>query len=102
MPLLLASLSPALEALLATSRPVLGSATVAVLTLVAVISRLLGRLWLELGRLLHNVYDMILFIPLSAEQALAGRSDQSPESSAEPVVPVTAAKVRKLEFGKGQ
>ncbi len=101
VPLLLALLSPALEALLATSRPVLGSAAVAVLTLIAFISRLLGRLWLELGRLLHQVYDMILFIPLSAEQAIAGRSDQSHGGSGEPVVPAAAAKVRKLGFGNG-
>jgi hypothetical protein len=92
-----------LEALLATSRPVLASGTAALLTVMAVIARLLGRLWLELGRLLHHVYDMILFIPLAAEQALAGRSEQAQDKSAEPIAPAPATpKVRKLEFGKGQ
>jgi len=103
VPLLLALLSPALEALLATSRPVLASGTAALLTVMAVIARLLGRLWIELGRLLHHVYDMILFIPLAAEQALAGRSEQAQDKSAEPIAPAPATpKVRKLEFGKGQ
>ena len=42
IPLLLAVLSPALESLLATSRPVLASATIAILTSGAVLLRLVG------------------------------------------------------------
>jgi hypothetical protein len=73
VPLLLALLSPALESLLATSRPVLMSFVIAVLSLLVVLLRLTGRLWRECARIAHHVYDLILFLPLSIETALDKR-----------------------------
>jgi hypothetical protein len=98
IPLLLAVLSPALESLLATSRPVLASATIAALTASAILLRLLGRLWLELGRLSHHIYDIILFIPLAVEQSLAERRSAATTVVRDEVV--GDAKVSKLQFGK--
>jgi hypothetical protein len=98
IPLLLAILSPALESLLATSRPVLASATIAMLTAGSVLLRLLGRLWLELGRLSHHIYDIILFVPLALEQTLAERRRAAATVVREEVV--GGAKVSKLQFGK--
>ena len=69
VPLLLALLAPAMESLLATSRPALAGIAVAALSLVGLLLRVVGRLWLELGRLSHHVYDLALFLPLALEQA---------------------------------
>ncbi len=95
VPLLLALLSPALEALLATSRPVLASAAVALLTVLSVLLRLSGRVWLELGRLVHQLYDLLLFFPLAIEQTLEKR--RRSEVPAEPALP-KSAKIRRLQF----
>lgn len=97
IPLLLAALAPALESLLATSRPVLASAAVVALTAGAVLLRLLGRLWLELGRLAHHLYDLVLFIPLAIEQTIGER-----RRAAEPQRDETATgtKVARLQFGR--
>src|SRR5690606_10458881 len=73
VPLLLALLCPALEALLATSRPVLASMLIVLLSIGSTGMRLLGRAWIELGRLTHQVYDLLLFLPLAAEQAVVTR-----------------------------
>lgn len=99
IPLLLAVLAPALESLLATSRPVLASAMVVLLTAGAVLLRLLGRLWLELGRLVHHLYDLILFVPLAIEQTLAQR-----RAIANPIVeePGGSTKVARLPIGKAR
>lgn len=69
VPLLLALLAPAMESLLATSRPALAGIAAAALSLVSLLLRLAGRLWLELGRLSHHVYDLALFLPVMLEQA---------------------------------
>ncbi len=100
IPLLLAVLSPALESLLATSRPVLASALIALLTTSALLLRLLGRLWLELGRLMHHLYDLMLFIPLAFEQALVERKRDANTSIRDDAASV--AKVSKLRFGKAR
>jgi hypothetical protein len=99
IPLLLAALAPALESLLATSRPVLASAAVVVLTAGAILLRLLGRLWLELGRLVHHLYDLLLFAPLAIEQTLAQRRQAANPMRDEPT---GYAKVAKLQFGKAR
>lgn len=102
IPLLLAVLAPALESLLATSRPVLASAAVVLLTAGAVLMRLLGRLWLELGRLAHQLYDLVLFVPLAIEQTIAERRRlANAPARDEPAGPATA-KVSRLQFGKAR
>jgi hypothetical protein len=101
IPLLLAVLSPALESLLATSRPVLASAVIAVLTAGAVLLRLLGRLWLELGRLSHHLYDLVLFIPLTLDQSLAERRRAANVPQVSEDAPA-GAKISKLQFGKAR
>ncbi|HSB94934.1 MAG TPA: hypothetical protein VLC91_00685, partial [Spongiibacteraceae bacterium] len=99
IPLLLAVLSPALESLLATSRPVLASATIAALTASGLLLRLFGRLWLELGRLSHQLYDLVLFIPLAVEQSWAERRRvANPTAAAEESI--GGANISKLQFGK--
>jgi hypothetical protein len=100
VPLLLGLLSPALEAFLATSRPVAAAAAVASLMLLSVLLRLIGRAWLECGRLLRRLYDVLLFIPLAIEQAIEKRrsdihAEQTPTSTS---VAVESAKVRRLKF----
>lgn len=101
VPLLIALLSPALEALLATSRPVIAAAAVALLNAFAVIARLLGRVWQELCRATHQIYDLVLFLPLALEKALAARRA---EKSAQPLpasIPDTAvdsAKIHHVQF----
>jgi hypothetical protein len=82
VPLVLALLSPAIESLLATSRPVLMSFAIALLSLTTIALRLTGRLWRELARLAHHVYDLLLFLPLSVEAAIAKRRDSSLEVAA--------------------
>jgi hypothetical protein len=101
VPLLLAVLAPALESLLATSRPVLASAAAALLTLTAVLLRLTGRVWLELGRLTHHVYDILLFVPLAIEEATAQRraAAKARQSSHHEPTAITA-KVTALDFEK--
>jgi hypothetical protein len=103
VPLLLALLAPALEAFLATSQPVLASFLVALLSLSQVLLRLAGRAWLELARLTHHLYDMVIFLPLAVEQALAERRRAAdPHPVIVPPSEATSAKVRTLRFGRAQ
>ncbi len=102
VPLLLALLSPALEALLATSQAVLAGMLVLLLSSGAVLLRLAGRAWLEIGRLMHHVYDVVIFLPLAVEQAIAERKRVRVRK---PVVqrPIPAsAKIRPLHAGNVQ
>lgn len=102
VPLLLALLSPALEALLATSRPVLASMLIALLSTSAVLLRLLGRIWFELGRLARHVYDLLIFIPLAIERSISARHHaKGPKPAVQPALP-TSSKIRALRFGKTQ
>ena len=102
VPLLLALLSPALEAFLATSRPVLASAAAAVLSVLAVLLRLSGRVWLELGRLAHQLYELLLFFPLAIEQTIMERCNKTPvaQSPASESAQAKSAKIRRLQFSK--
>lgn len=102
IPLLLAALAPALESLLATSRPVLASGAIVLLTASSILLRLLGRLWLELGRLTHHLYDLVLFIPLAIEQTIAARRRAAQPPREEAVAADAGAKVAKLQFGKAR
>lgn len=102
--LLLALLAPSLESLLAMSPPVLASAAAVGLTVVALLLRLCGRLWLEVGRLSHHLYDILLFLPLAIEEAIAQRRAQA-VSRRQPVVPEQGAaksKVTALDFEKAR
>ncbi|MDB6061219.1 MAG: hypothetical protein JWM78_1322 [Verrucomicrobiaceae bacterium] len=102
VPLLLALFSPALEALLTTSRPVLASMLIAALSTGSILLRLAGRAWLDVGRLLHHVYDLLLFLPLAVEQAIAARKRAAePVTSIQSSLPVST-KIRPLRFGKVQ
>jgi hypothetical protein len=103
VPLLLALLSPALEAFLATSQPVLASLLVVALSVTEVLLRLAGRTWLELGRLTHHLYDMLIFLPLAIEQAVAERrraAEPQPLVVHKPEAP--SSKIRTLRIGKAQ
>lgn len=103
VPLLLALLSPALEAFLAMSRPVLASAAAALLTMFSVLLRLGGRVWLEFGRVVHQLYDLLLFLPLAVEQTIAERrrtATLTEHTSASESATVESAKVRRLDFSK--
>lgn len=73
VPMLLALLSPALESLLTTSRPVLMSFSIALLAIAAIFLRVTGKLWRELTSLARPVYDLIIVLPLSIEAAIAKR-----------------------------
>lgn len=100
IPLLIALLSPALEAFLATSRPVFAAAMVALLNTFAVVFRLLGKAWMELFRAVHHLYDLILFLPLALERALVARRNEKNHghSSAPGETAVTSAKIRHVQF----
>jgi hypothetical protein len=103
VPLLLALLTPALEAFLATSRPVLASAVAAFLTMLAVLLRLSGKVWLELGRLTRQLYDLLLFFPLAIEQTIEERRRSGMHVEQSPLpAPTTAesTKIRRLQFSK--
>lgn len=100
VPLLLALLAPSLESLLATSRPLAASTAAALLVVSSLLLRLLGRLTLECGRLAHLLYDVILFLPLAAEEALSQRKQAAAAApaAAEPIA--GSAKVTPLDFDK--
>ncbi|MFT3930429.1 MAG: hypothetical protein QM709_09065 [Spongiibacteraceae bacterium] len=106
VPLLIALLSPALEAFLATSRPVFAAATVVSLNAIAVLSRVLGKAWLELCRAAHQLYDLILFIPLAIEKALDERrrgknTEQLPapaDISVDAAASADSTKIRHVQF----
>ncbi|HET8710339.1 MAG TPA: hypothetical protein VFM32_03105, partial [Spongiibacteraceae bacterium] len=101
VPMLLALLSPALEAFLATSRPVLAATAAVLLTMLSVLLRLVGRAWLELGRLTHQLYDLLLFLPLALEQTIERRRRMATaEQSRVPEAAVESDKVRRLQFVK--
>lgn len=102
VPLLLALLAPAVESLLATSRPVLASASVALLTVSALLLRLLGRLWLELGRLCHHLYDILLFLPLALEENLAQRRALALQAQRAEHQAAAKAKVTTLDFERAR
>ncbi len=100
LPLMLALLSPALESLLATSRPVLAALTAQLLGFSAVLLRLGAGLWLELGRLLHHLFDLAIIVPTAAAEALERRRrarQGQPESPPPPAANVTA-----VNFEKGR
>lgn len=105
VPLLIALLSPALEALLATSRPVFAAATVVLLNAVAVLSRLLGKSWLELCRAAHQLYDLILFVPLAIDKTLDERRRTknmeqlpAPTASVDSAASADSTKIRHVQF----
>lgn len=75
VPMLLALLSPALESLLTMSRPVLMSLSIALLTILAIVFRVAGKLWRELTGFAQPVYDLIIVLPLSIEMAIAKRRE---------------------------
>jgi len=103
VPLLLALLAPSLESLLATSRPVGASAAAALLTVTALLLRLLGRLLLECGRLAHLLYDVVLFLPLASEEALAQRRNRVAAARAQPLAEtINSPKVTALDFEKAR
>lgn len=104
VPLLLALLAPSLESLLATSRPVSASAAAALLTISSLLLRLMGRLLLELGRLAHLLYDVILFLPLALEEALAQRRVRAPATKSAALSETIAStpKVTALDFEKAR
>jgi hypothetical protein len=97
VPLLLALLAPSLESLLATSRPVLMAFAIALLSLLALLLRVVGRLWRELARLVHHVYDLLLFLPIGIEEALRRRRAAVIEPSAP-----APANVLALDFDKSR
>lgn len=100
LPLLLALLSPALESLLATSRPVLASAVAALLTLAALLLRSVGRLWLELCRLCHPLFDLFIALPAALVRVVRQRRGDGvaqPAPVAGNVTAVDFEKVRKAE-----
>lgn len=100
VPLLIALLSPALEAFLATSRPVFAATAVAFLNAVAVLSRLIGKAWLEFCRATHQLYDLIVFLPLALERVLvARRNTKNREQLPAPTdISVDSAKIRRVQF----
>jgi len=102
VPLLLALLSPALEALLATSQSVLASLLVVLLSAGAVLLRLAGRAWLELGRLMHHVYDVAIFLPLALEQALTKRKRVKARHPATNQARPASVKIHPLHVGSAQ
>lgn len=102
VPLLLALLSPALEALLATSQSVLASLLVVLLSVGAVLLRLAGRAWLELGRVMHHVYDIAIFLPIAVEQAIVERKRAKARRPVAQRRPPAAAKVHPLHVGNPQ
>ena len=100
VPLVLALLAPSFESLLATSRPVLMSFAIAVLSLLTIVLRLTGRLWHELARLTHHAYDLLLFLPLSVEVALAKRREAGTTATAAAVN--AAPNVLAVDFDKNR
>ncbi len=100
LPLMLALLSPALESLLATSRPVLAAFTSQLLGLSAVLLRLGARLWLELGRLVHHLFELLIIVPTAAVEALQKR--QRDQAAGQTVPPAPTANVTAVNFEKGR
>ncbi|MDX9875873.1 MAG: hypothetical protein RBS88_13265, partial [Spongiibacteraceae bacterium] len=100
VPLLLALLTPAIESLLATTRPVLVSLLIGALSLAGLLLRLAGRLWMELGQLCHHLYDIIIFLPMALERAW--RRHRATAVSTPPQTPsVERPVVRALDFDRG-
>jgi hypothetical protein len=95
VPLLLALLAPAVESLLATSRPALASIAAAALSVCGLLLRVAGRLWLELGRLSHHLYDLALFLPLALERAWQRHRARR---AAEPAPVIGATNVTAVDF----
>lgn len=102
VPLVLALLSPSLESLLATSRPVLMGFAIALLSLAAILLRAAGRLWRELARLSHHVYDLLLFLPLAIETALAKRRAAGAAPAAVAAAVDAASNVLAVDFDKSR
>lgn len=99
IPLLMAVLSPALETLLATTRPVLVSLLIGLLGVAGLLLRLLGRMWMELGQLCHHLYDIVIFVPMAIERAWLRRQGRSPEAVA-PAPRKEVTVVRRLQFDR--
>jgi hypothetical protein len=70
---------------------------VAQLSLIAMALRVGGRLWRELARLTHHVYDLLLFLPIGIEEAIRRRRTGSLEPPAEP-----SSNVRAVDFDKNR
>ena len=100
LPLMLALLSPALESLLATSRPVLAAMAAQLLGLSAVLMRLAARLWLELGRLTHHLFELLIIVPAAAVEALQKRRHGPTAMAQNPPSPTSGANVTAVNFEK--
>lgn len=99
IPLLMALLSPAVETLLATTRPVLVSLLIGLLGVSGLLLRLFGRMWIELGQLCHHLYDIIIFVPMALERAWLRRQGRVPEVAATPPRNEVTV-VRRLQFDR--
>ena len=75
LPFALTFVAIPLETFVHTLRHVLGLAVMGVLSLASLLLRLAGNLTLQTGRLLLEVYDMIIFAPLWLELSLATRRE---------------------------
>jgi len=68
-----------LESFIHAARTVIGAVLVGLLRLTATSLRLVGNVCYHFGALLAQVYDLIIFIPLRAEEAIAGRKARAEE-----------------------
>ncbi len=73
LPFALTFIAIPLESFIHSFRTVLGVVLVALLHFFALVSRVLGALSLGLGRLIINLYDLTIFLPLWIESLVRGK-----------------------------
>lgn len=73
LPFALTFVAIPLESFIHSSRTVIGLVVAWLLRMLAFVVRLSGQLFYSLGRLLVNIYDLIIFLPLRIEQSVRQR-----------------------------
>lgn len=103
MPLMLSMVMIPMEYMLNTVRPVLGSLTQQLLHAMALLLRLAASLVLHGGKLLIQVYDLVIFVPLLIQRDIKTRQQKPVEATAQSQpaasTEVDPEKVTKLSFG---
>jgi hypothetical protein len=81
MPLMLSLIMVPTEYMLHTVRPVLGSLVQQLLHVMALLFRLLASLSLHMGKLLTNVYDLVIFVPILMQRDMKNRQQRALETT---------------------
>jgi hypothetical protein len=85
LPFALAFVAIPLESFVASSRTVLGIVAAGVLRVIAFVLRLIGNIGYYIGRLIINLYDLIIFPSVWLEGVIAGPKTQRTPGAEEPL-----------------